>query len=343
MKTIVSLVSLFLVFETTAQTTRIAFGSCARQSHALTIFDTILKHDPTHFIFLGDNIYGDTKDMAVMRAKYDTLGMKPGFKHLSDSTTVWATWDDHDYGMNDIGKRYSKKKQSRKIFLEFFKEPKDSERWKHKGIYTSYLIKDSALTIQVIVLDTRTFRDDLILNNKGQLLKDSIFTYDREYLPNPSKKATLLGKQQWKWLREELLKPADVRIIASSIQFSHTFNGYESWNNFPNEQQRLLNTIAETKANGVLVISGDVHYGEISALNNNTTYPIYDATSSGLSSKWHLATPNSNRIQGPIMENNFGLISFEKTENDYEINIQLIDLTDVVRADVVLPLSLLKF
>ena len=282
MKTIVSLFSFFLVFQATAQTTRIAFGSCARQSHPLTIFDTILKHDPTHFIFLGDNIYADTKNMHDMRAKYDTLGMKSCFHHLCDSTVVWATWDDHDYGMNDIGKRYSKKKKSKKIFLDFFKEPKDSERWRHKGIYTSYLIQDSALTIQVIVLDTRTFRDDLIHNNHGELKRDSIFTYDREYLPNPSEKATLLGEKQWDWLRGELTKPADVRIIASSIQFAHTFNGYESWNNFPKEQERMLKTIAETKANGVLMISGDVHYAEISTLNNNITYPIYDATSSGL-------------------------------------------------------------
>lgn len=277
-----------------------------------------------------------------MRAIYDTLGMKPCFQRLCDSTTVWATWDDHDYGMNDVGKRYSKKKKSKKIFLDFFNEPKKSDRRKHKGIYTSYQINDSSLTIQVIVLDTRTFRGDL-LDNKGELLKDSIYPYHRDYLPNSSEKVTLLGGKQWKWLREELMKPADVRIIASSIQFSHSFNGYESWNNFPKEQEKLLKTIAETKANGVLMISGDVHYGEISTLNNNITYPIFDATSSGLSSKWHLATPNSNRIQGPIMDNNFGLITFQKTENDCQVNIQLIDLNDVLRADVVLPLSLLKF
>lgn len=325
-----------------AQKTTIAFGSCARQSDPLTIFDTILKHHPTHFIFLGDNIYGDTRDMNILKEKYDLLAEHTGFQHLMDSTIVWATWDDHDYGENDAGKSYPMKAESKEIFLDFFREPESSERRTHEGIYTSHMIQDSGLIIQVIILDTRTFRTDL-LPYEGALKKDSAYQYGLEYRPSRSKRSHLLGDMQWEWLENELKKEADVRILCSSIQFGHSYNGYESWTNFPKELKRFQNLMKSTKSNGLFVISGDVHYGELSELNSGITYPIYDLTSSGLSSKWHMATPNTNRIAGPVMENNFGLIRFEKTATDCRIQLQLIDLYDKTGLEKTILLSQLHF
>ena len=67
------------------------------------------------------------------------MGKKAEYKKLKKSTPIIATWDDHDYGMNDVGRHYEKKEQSKKIFLKFFNEPMNSERRKHEGIYTSYM------------------------------------------------------------------------------------------------------------------------------------------------------------------------------------------------------------
>lgn len=325
-----------------AQTTRIAFGSCAEQDKPLIIFDTVLKHQPTHFIFLGDNVYGDTRDTAILRSKYFLLEDHPGFQRLRDTTILWATWDDHDFGENDAGRSYPLKKESKEIFLDFFKEPEDSDRRKHEGIYTSYLIKDSNLTVQVIILDTRTFRDDL-KKYRGAYRKDTLYQYGMDYRPNKSRKISLLGAAQWNWLENELKKPADVRILCSSTQLGHSYNGYESWTNFPGELTRLHNIIKKTKANGLFAISGDVHYGELSVLKKEGAYPIYDLTSSGLSAEWHLATPNKNRIAGPIMQNNFGLIEFHKTATDCEIQLQLIDVYDQSVINQTILLSQLQF
>ena len=49
---------------------KIAFGSCAWEDHPLPIFDRVVEHNPNLFIFLGDNIYGDTKEMDTLKAKY---------------------------------------------------------------------------------------------------------------------------------------------------------------------------------------------------------------------------------------------------------------------------------
>ena len=153
---------------------------------------------------------------------------------------------------------------------------------------------------------------------------------------------TLLGEEQWKWLEEELKVPADIRIIGSGTQFGIEWNGYEAWANFPHERKRMLDLIKSTKANGVLFISGDVHYSEISKLETDF-YPIYDFTSSGLSSTWHFATPNKNRIEGPIMDNHFGLITIFWEQDNTKIKMETWDISDNQRIEYVLPLKSIMF
>ncbi len=211
---------------------KIAFGSCGKQTHPLPIFYEVVKQNPNVFIFLGDNIYGDTHDMDVLKKKYHELGAKESYQHLIQNTEALATWDDHDYGQNDAGKYYTQKESSKQIFLEFFKEPKNSERYKHHGIYHSVYKKTGNKTIQIILLDNRTFRDDLVRFPKGQKIPGRFF-YRPDYLPHTDDSKAFLGEEQWFWLEDELKKKADLRIIASGSQFSHEYNGYESWTNFP--------------------------------------------------------------------------------------------------------------
>ena len=64
------------------------------------------------------SIYGDTKDMAVLQKKYDQFGSKPGYIELQKKTPVIATWDDHDYGVNDGGKEYPMKEESKNRELQ---------------------------------------------------------------------------------------------------------------------------------------------------------------------------------------------------------------------------------
>lgn len=85
---------------------RIALGSCAKQNLPQPIWEPILASKPNLFVFLGDNIYGDSKDMDVIRRKYAQLAAKPGYQKLRASVPILATWDDHDYGADDAGNEY---------------------------------------------------------------------------------------------------------------------------------------------------------------------------------------------------------------------------------------------
>lgn len=316
-----------------AQNFTVAFGSCSNQKFDLSIFDTILTHDPDVMILLGDNVYLDTYDKSVMCAKYDSLLTHPSFHRLQERVSIWPVWDDHDYGWNDAGKEYSEKELTKLLLFDAFDEPASSCRWKRPGIYGEKIVERNGLRVQFLLLDTRSFRDSLCVFNETPMPKNA-FTYWPEYSPCSDTTRTLLGTEQWNWLRDKLSEPADYRIVCSSIQFGHAYNGYESWNNFPWEKERLIRIIRETRAQGVVFISGDVHYGEISKDTANIGYPIYDITSSGLSSTWHSAAPNANRVGEPIMENNFGLLQF--TEKDQKLVVQLIDKSNRIRETIIL-------
>ena len=105
---------------------------------------------------------------------------------------------------------------------------------------------------------------------------------------------------------------------------------------------RSIALIQKTKANGVVFLTGDVHYGEISRLKVTDGYPLYDITSSGITSTWSFATPNSNRIEGPVMENNFGLLTI-RWEKDPVLDMQLIDALNNSRVQYSVRLSEISF
>jgi len=347
MKKIIVCSSIFLSVLSFAQNdypliSKIALGSCADENLDQPILSLVLEHDPELFIYLGDNIYADTKNINELEDAYKKLGSKKEFQKLKLNIPIIATWDDHDYGWNDIGRHYELKNESKELFLKFFEVPFTSQRYYRKGIYDSYYFSDSNHTLQIILLDERTFRDDLRINN-DELKNDEKFFYKLDYFPHQNSDSTILGEEQWLWLEKELSTPADIRIIGSGTQFGISFNGYEAWANFPSEQKRMLELIRKTQASGVLFISGDVHYAEISELISEISYPIYDITSSGITETWEFATPNSNRIEGPVMENNFGLITIEWNSNDPKIKMEIWDYRNNQRIEHTISLSEITF
>ena len=348
MKSTTKIINLFLLAiliiscqQNTPSTFKVAFGSCGHETHDLSIFYEVIKQNPDLFIFLGDNIYGDTYDMDTLRAKYNLLGSKPSFQHLKKNVDILATWDDHDFGWNDAGRHYPFKEEAKEILFDFFEEPTDSKRRNHKGIYDSYTYGLNEKKIQIIMLDMRTFRDDLLLNETKKS-EDRRYFYPLDYTPYTTNDSTLLGTEQWEWLEQELQQEADIRIIGSSTQFGIEYNGYEAWANFPHEQKRFLDLIKKTKANGVVFISGDVHYAEISKIETPDLYPIYDVTSSGLSSTWYFATPNKNRIEGPIMENHFGMLTIEDGKKT-TLKMEIWDIKGNQRIEHSIPLTDMQF
>lgn len=312
----------------------IGIGSCSKQSKDLSILSEVEKKHPNLFIWMGDNIYGDTYDMNVLEEKYRLLVNNPHFKLLKEKTPMLATWDDHDYGWNDAGKEYPKKEESRKLFLKYWEVKNPFRLNNPNGIYGAEYIKYKGKTIQIILLDTRFNRDELAKYNKS-------FPFGKnDYVPTDDELKTFLGKEQWSWLEETLQVPADLRIMVSSIQFAHEYNGWESWTNFPREQQKMMDLIKRTKAENLFFISGDVHWGELSKYTLPGQYPIYDFTSSGLTEKWPNIEPNKFRVKNAVRDPNYGLIIWDGKD---KVEFRLYNNKDEQVFDYTIHLSELKF
>ncbi len=146
---------------------RIAFGSCAHQDKDQPVWDAIVAAKPDLFIFLGDNIYADTRDPNVLRAKYAKLAAKPGFKKLRDNVPILAIWDDHDFGENDSGCDYPLKDISKTAFLDFWGEAASSPRRTREGIYDSRMFGIAGQRLQIVMPDLRSNRTDLRTRDLG--------------------------------------------------------------------------------------------------------------------------------------------------------------------------------
>lgn len=312
---------------------RIGFGACAKQDMPQPIWDAVVASKPELFVMLGDNIYGDTEDMAVLKAKWDLFGQQPGYQKLKETCPVIATWDDHDYGGNDAGVEYPKKKESQQLFLDFFGVPASDPRRTREGVYGSEVHGPVGQRVQIILLDTRYFRSPLL---KTGYVKGEVGEGRRGiYAPQNDPTTTLLGEAQWAWFKEQLLVPAEVRIIASSIQAVADENGWEIWGNFPHERTRLFQLIRDTRASGVVLLSGDRHSAEISRLDPAIAgYPIFDVTSSSLNApsgnKTKAGTRFANemnryRVGLTYFDTNYGMILIDWAEADPVLRLQVCD------------------
>jgi alkaline phosphatase D len=301
----------------------IAFGSCANQNREQPIWDAVVASHPDLFVFLGDNIYGDTTDMTMLRAKYAQLAAKPGYQRLVQTTPVIATWDDHDYGTNDAGAGYPMKNQSKQIFLDFFAEPANSERrLRDGGIYTSYLYGPPHQRVQVILLDTRWDRSPINRVNKTeQAERDKV--YAGPYIATTGPNAQMLGEDQWRWLEAQLRQPAVIRLIGTSTPFLQDGTGWETWANFPDERERLISFITQARASGAIFITGDTHRAQFSRRTQGVPYPLWEVDSSGLTENWKWVAPDKNRFGGYYVEDNYGLIRIDWTKADPEITMEM--------------------
>jgi alkaline phosphatase D len=297
--------------------TRIAFGSCAEQTKDQPIWEAVLDAKPDLFLFLGDNVYIDSKDRAKYPAAYAELAAKPGFKRLRDQVPILAVWDDHDFGDNDQDARWPLKAYSREVFCDFWGEPAGSARRTREGVYAGYIFGPRGARVQVLLPDLRWNKTPNVPLDLGGKSYDA-WAKEKEqagqevpgpYARNPDPAATQLGEAQWAWLEQQLRLPADIRIIGSSLQVLADFPGWEAWVNYARDHERLIETMRKTRASGVVFLSGDTHYGEITRLDRNVPYPLWDITSSGITEVWPVTPPNALRVGPVVREPNFGLLT----------------------------------
>jgi len=221
---------------------------------------------------------------------------------------VLATWDDHDYGQNDGGADFAHKEQAEQLFLDFWDIADEDPRARRPGVYHAEILGPPGQRVQIILLDTRSFRSALRPTDERHALGKE------DYLPDPDPAKTMLGEAQWAWLAEQLRAPAELRLLVSSVQVLAEKHGFERWGNLPFERRRLLDLIAETDARGVVLVSGDRHIGALYRLSDGVPYDLYEITSSGLNMAYA-----HNKDIGPLrLGEVYGLDNFGTIDIDWQ-------------------------
>lgn len=315
----------------------ILFGSCL-DTHEHPMLDRTLTLPRDLFLFMGDNVYADKGGIPLMRETYGLLKDSRFFRGLRDRP-ILATWDDHDFVQNDGGATNGDKAAAQREFWNWLDEPMDSPRRMQEGVYHSRIFGPEGRRTQVILLDTRYFRSDLKKVPKAQaLLGGPYVAWD-----DPS--VTMLGPAQWAWLENELREPAELRLLVSSIQFAPEVHGGECWANLPRERRRLLDLIGETRASGVVFLTGDRHWCEFSRIDSPAGYPIHDFTSSSMTQKHPRGTPtpNPNRFSETTWHlPNVGWLRVDWEAPDPSLQVRIIDEAGGEVMSHRLPLSALR-
>ncbi len=269
-----------------------ATGSCAYISEKVydrpgkpygseyQIFESIYKVHPDFMLWLGDNTYlreADWNSKTGIRYRYTHTRSTPEMQAMLGSMHHYAIWDDHDYGPNNSDRSYPMHQETEHMFKTFFANPNTIF---DEGITGQFQWADC----EFFLLDNRTWRTP---NKRTDIEHHEI-----------------LGERQIEWLLDALVNSyAPFKFVVIGGQFVNPLKHNESHANYaPEERFKIIKAIERLKINGVIFLSGDVHHTELSKLDLEGGYPLYDLTVSPLTSGvgGRNAEKNPTQVKGTL-------------------------------------------
>ncbi len=271
---------------------------------SMMIFETIAARKPDLMLWVGDNTYtreGDWNTKSGFHHRYTHTRSLAEMQALLASTHHYATWDDHDYGPNDSDRSFANKKTASETFFNFW-PTLPGKPFDDGAICQTFQWNDC----QFFMLDDRWFKAP---NND----KDSTRPY--------------FGDAQTNWLLDALkYSKATFKIICSGGQILNSARVKENYSIFPVERRMLLDKITKANIAGLLFITGDRHHAELSKLERPGTYPLFDLTTSPLTSGTNNPANEGNTLRVPetlFTGHNFAHIQVSGPAKDRKMKIDL--------------------
>lgn len=287
---------------------RLGFGSCNHVARVPDsgIWNAVAKADVDAFVWMGDNIYADLMPEPVTQNMYRRARAVPSLQQVNLTVPQYATWDDHDFGSNDLDRTFTGKPLFLKVFKQYWPNPSYGEA-ENPGVYTRF----SAGPADVFLLDVR---------------------YHRAPNGDPDgPEKTMLGEAQLAWLKAGLkASAAPVKLLVSGSAWNDcTCNG-DNWMVHGHARTALFDFIRDEKITGVVLVSGDTHVGELNALprKDKGGYDLIELVASPLANNPDAVegyakggTPRLRPVYGE--GNNFGLITVDNTGAEAVITLEL--------------------
>ena len=283
---------------------------------ATDILANMAKQPSDFMLWLGDNLYlreADYSSVSGIRYRNQHVRKQPYLQALFASRPNYAIWDDHDFGPNDSNQTYELRDSSLQIFKDYWGNKSYGET-DNKGTYGKFQWSDC----EFFLLDDRYHRSP-------------------EGLPNTDMQKQYLGAEQLDWLKQSLLSSrATFKFVASGSQMLNALNTFECFRNYEREWNSLMDFIVANKISGVVFLTGDRHFTEVIAYQPAGGYPLYDITSSPLTSSPYTKVAeskegkNENRVEGTIFaDQNYMKLSVIGDKKQRALKIQTFDANNV--------------
>jgi len=270
------------------------------------IFDTIAQRKPDFMLWLGDNIYLREPDWDTYNGilyRYTHTRSTPEMQALLATTHHYAIWDDHDYGPNNADRNFWNKSATYQAFQTFWTNP--NTNLTGKGGTTA---KFSWGDCDFFLLDDRWFRSP------------------ENYVEG---KKEILGQDQINWLIESLtFSRAPFKFVCVGTQFISSVPDKENFAISP-EREEIIRRIRANKIDGVIFLTGDRHFSEISAYKESAKhYPLYDFTISPLTSGVYEVAVEGNSFREEntfVAERSFAWLEVSGKRKERKLIVTLIN------------------
>ena len=301
----------------------IAIGSCFFLAEAdpiwpgqdygagFRIFGAIAAQKPDVMLWLGDNLYlqePDFYDPTSMSMRYRRQRAFAPLQPLLTATSHLAIWDDHDYGPNDSDASYVLKGETLRLFRRYWPNP------------------SSGLPDVPGTFGMARYGDVLFF-----LLDDRWYRSPNAWPDGPDK--TMFGARQLEWLKQALVSAprSALKIVAAGGQLWHRGSRFEGWHRYQDERNAFAEWLVRARIEGVLFLSGDRHFGELLKVERPGAYPLYEFTSSPLTSRPparldRADSTNPDVVPGTLVaKRQFGLIRVSGPGNDRRVALEAHD------------------
>ncbi|MBK6932682.1 MAG: alkaline phosphatase family protein [Saprospirales bacterium] len=269
------------------------------------IFGQIAAQKPDLMVWLGDNTYLREPDWSTRTGtlhRYTHDRSLPELQALLAATHHYAIWDDHDFGPNDSDGTWVHKETAWEVFRAFWGNPTFGLN-DQKGCTTWFQYVD----IDFFLLDDRYFRTP----------NDCASCEER----------TMLGKEQLRWFLSALAgSRAPFKIVAVGNQVLSSNTNNETFTRlYPAEHDSILAHIERENIRGVVFLTGDRHFTELSALKNARGNWVYDLTTSSLTAGVNTNArkeANNFQVAGTVVDqHNFSVLRFSGPRTQRQLGI----------------------
>jgi alkaline phosphatase D len=276
-------------------TLRLAMASCQRfDTGYYAAWRAVVRQAPDLVVFLGDYIYEyATREAAVrpvgprvetlqdFRDRYATHRSDPALQAAHAAAPWLVIWDDHEVD-NDYAGLTGQQLQTdfatvrANAYQAWWENMPVPKAWRPaRGSMRIHQRVDWGRLARIHLLDGRQYRDQQVCPRPGRAGSNSVTAEQCPELLSPDR--SLLGLDQERWLDEGWDLERSWNIVAQTTLMARAVSGpggskrfwTDGWDGYGPARGRLLDSIAERRVPGPLVLSGDVHTHVVANLKSN--------------------------------------------------------------------------